>query len=93
MISGIGLGLELVAFALQLLLELQVVFDDAVVDYDDIALAVAMGVRVLLSGTAVRGPAGVPDAERSIDRAQADGLFQIAQLPLARRTASWLSSQ
>ena len=79
---GVGLGLEHVAFVLQLLLERQVVFDDAVVHHDDVALAIAVRVGVFLGGTAVRGPARVADAEGAIDRVHADGFFEVAQLAL-----------
>ncbi len=79
---GIGLGLEDVAFLLQLLLEREIVFDDAVVHHDDIALAIAVRVRILFGGTPVGCPARVADAEGAIDRVHADGLFQIAQLAL-----------
>ena len=40
----------------------QIVLDDAVVDDDDVAGAVAVRVGVLFGGTAVRGPARVADA-------------------------------
>ena len=59
---GVGLRLELVPGRLQLLLELEVVLDDAVVDDDRAAGVVAMRMRVLLGGSAVRGPARVADA-------------------------------
>ncbi len=48
--------------------ELEVVFDDAVVDDDDAAGAVAMGMGVLFRGAAVRCPARVPDAVSAIER-------------------------
>ncbi len=59
----IGLGLEFMAFTLQALLQRQEVFDDAVVYNDDRARAVPVGMGVVLVGFAVRGPAGVPQAE------------------------------
>ena len=65
---GVGLGLELVPLRLQLLLQLEVVLDDAVVDDDDAAGAVAVRVRVFLGGPAVRGPARVADAVEAVDR-------------------------
>ena len=80
---GIGLGLEFVPFLLQLLLEDEIVLDDAVVNHDDVAFAIAMRMRVLLGGTAVRRPARVPDAVGAVERAVADRLFQVAQF--ARR--------
>ena len=79
---GVGFGLELVSFALQLLLQRQVVLDDAVMHHDDVALAVAVRVGVLFGGPAVGCPARVPDAECAIDRVAADVLFQVAKLAL-----------
>ena len=77
---GIGLGFELVAFRLQLPLQRQVILDDAVMHHDDVALTVAVRVRVLLGGPPVRRPTRVPDAERAIHRIHADGFFKVAQL-------------
>ena len=77
---GVGLGGELVAFGDQLLLQRDIVLDNAVVDDDDLAGAVAMGMGVLFRGTPVRGPAGVADAVGAVERLQADDLFQVAQL-------------
>ena len=59
---GVGLGDELVALPLQLLLQIEVVLDDAVVDDDDLAGAVAVRMGVLLGRPAVRRPARVADA-------------------------------
>jgi hypothetical protein len=58
----------------------QIVFDNAVVDNDDAAGAVAMRVGVLFGGPAMRGPAGVADAERAVQRILAQNLFQVGQL-------------
>ena len=80
---GVGLGLEPVALAAQLFFQGQVVLDDAVVDHDDVALAVAVGVGVLLAGAAVGGPAGVADAVDAVERLQPNRLFQVAELALA----------
>src|SRR6185437_3393215 len=66
----------------QLPLQLQVILDDAVVDDDDFALAVAMGMGVLLGGPAMGGPARVADAVAAFERLLADALFQVAQLAL-----------
>ncbi len=77
---GVGLGRELVAFGDQLLLQRDIVLDDAVVDDDDLAGAVAMGMSVLFRGTPMRRPAGVADAVGAVERLQADDLFQVAQL-------------
>ena len=77
---GVGLGAELVAFVDQLLLQADIVLDDAVVHDDDLAGAVAMRMSVLFGGTAVRGPASVADAVGAVERLQPDDLFQVAQL-------------
>ena len=77
---GVGFGAELVAFVDQLLLQADVVLDDAVVDDDDLAGAVAMRMSVLFRGTSVRGPASVADAIGAVERLQPDDLFQVAQL-------------
>ena len=82
---GVGLGDELVALQLELVLELQVVLDDAVVDHHDVAGAIAMRMRVLFGGPAVRRPARVADAVGPVHRIHADRVFQVAQF--ARRAA------
>ena len=74
-----------VAFLDQLLLQRQIIFDDAVVHHDDVAVAIAMRMRVLFGGAAVRRPARVADAVGAVHRIQAQHVFQIAQL--ARRAA------
>ena len=77
---GVGLGLELVALPLKLLLQLQVVLDDAVVHDDNPARAVAVRVGVLLGGTAVSGPSGMTDAVQPVNRLVADGDLEVGQL-------------
>ena len=72
--------LNVVPLRLQLVLQLEVVLDDAVVDDDDAAGAVAVRVRVLLGGPAVRGPAGVADAVDAVDRLDPDRVFEVRQL-------------
>jgi len=69
-----------VPFALQLVLQLEVVLDDAVVDDDDLAGAIAVRVGVLLRRPAVRRPAGVADAELAGDRLGADGVLEAREL-------------
>ena len=51
--------------AVVVLAQRQIVFDDAVVDDDDAAGAIAVGVGVFFGRTAMRGPARVADAIRS----------------------------
>ena len=77
---GVGFGLELVALGDEGLLELEIVFDDAVVDDDEGAGAVAVGVGVLFRGAAVGGPAGVADAVGAVERRGLDGGFEVAEL-------------
>ncbi len=50
--------------------------------HDDAASAIAVRMRILFAGAAVRGPTGVADAVGPIQRLEADHLFQIAQLAL-----------
>ena len=71
----VGFGDELVPFQLELMLELQIILDDAVVHDHDVAGAIAMRMRVLLGGTAVRSPARMADAIRAIHRVHANGIF------------------
>src|SRR4029077_5326695 len=77
---GIGFGGELVPFFNQLLLKRDVVFDDPVVHHDNAPGAVPMGMRVLFSGTAVRGPAGMTDSVGAIQRLETNYFFQVTQL-------------
>ena len=65
---GVGFGDELVALGGEFALQVEIVFDDAVVDHDDAAGAVAMRMGILFGGAAVRGPAGVADAEGAVER-------------------------
>jgi hypothetical protein len=76
---GVGFGYKTVIRFLEPLFELDVVFDDAVVNDDDAASAVAMRVGVLFGGTPVRGPACVADAVRAVDRTESNRLFEVAQ--------------
>ncbi len=59
---GIGFGFEDIALGEKALLQFLKVFDDAVVDDSQIAVAADMRMGVALGGHAVRGPAGMPDA-------------------------------
>ena len=77
---GVGFGLELVALGDEGLLELEIVFDDAVVHDDEGAGAVAVGVGVFFGGAAVGGPAGVADAVGAVEGRGLDGGFEVAEL-------------
>ena len=77
---GVGFGEELVAFGDELLFQLDIVFDDAVVHDDDFAGAIAVRMGIFLGGAAVRGPARVADAVDAVERSDANRFFEIAQL-------------
>ena len=73
---GVGLREETVALALEAVPEGGVVLDDAVVDQGDLAGLVQVGMGVDVAGQAMRGPAGVADAERPGDRVRLERLRQ-----------------
>src|ERR1700752_1739915 len=77
---GVGFGNEPVIGLAQPVFELQIVFDNAVVDHDHAAGAVAMRMCVLFGGTPVSGPTRVTDAVSAVERTQTNRLFEIAQL-------------
>jgi len=68
-----------VAFFDELMFQLEVILDDAVVDYDDLTGAVAMRVRIFFRGPPVSGPARVPDTVHTVQWSYADGFFEVAQ--------------
>jgi hypothetical protein len=75
----VRLGAELVTGGLQFVAQLVVVLDDAVVnDRNPVARDVRM--RVALARHAVRGPARVRDAERTVRRIGVDRILQHADL-------------
>jgi hypothetical protein len=61
---GVGFGLEDMPFGLELLFQPEVVFNNAVVHHHEVALAVAVRMRILFVGAAVSGPACVTDPGR-----------------------------
>ena len=77
---GVGFGYKFVALGGEFGFEGEVIFDDAVVDDDEGAGAVAVGVGVLLGGAAVGGPAGVADAEGAGERVGGEDCFEVAKL-------------
>jgi hypothetical protein len=79
---GISFRNELMIFFSQFVFEFQVVLDNAVVDDDDAAGAIAMGMRILLSGSTVRGPTRVAHAIRAIERPLSQGLFKVPEFAL-----------
>src|SRR6201999_33652 len=76
----VGFCRKFVAFFNQLFLERQVIFNNAVMDDNDFAGAVAMRMRVFFRRAAVRGPARMPDSVGAFHGLETDPLFQIAQL-------------
>ncbi len=79
---GVGLRHERVPFLGETAFDLQVVLDDAVVNDDDAAGAVAMGVRVLLGRTAMRRPPGVSESVHAVERLQTQRFFEVAEFTL-----------
>ena len=77
---GVGVGLELDAFRRQFLAQFQVVFDNAVVDDDEIAVHADVGMGVVFGGRAVRRPARMPDADLPADRVAFQSGAQIGEL-------------
>jgi hypothetical protein len=77
---GVGLAAQYVTGRCELLAKLHVVLDDAVVHDRDPARAVGMGMSVLLAGPAVRGPAGVTDADAADNGRLGNGGAQIHEL-------------
>ncbi len=73
---GVGLGGELIAELGQLLTQLFVVLDDAVVNDGD-AVPRDMRVRVALGRHAMGRPAGVGDAQVAVDRGLGQGVLQL----------------
>jgi len=75
---GVGLAREDGALAAQPLAQRQVVLDDAVHDDVNAVGRVEVRVRVLLVDAAVRGPAGVTDADRRLTRHGRDRRVAVA---------------
>ena len=65
---GVGVRVEVDAFAVEFFAQFEVIFDDAVVDDDEFAVHAEVRVRVALGGRAVRCPARMPDADAAGDR-------------------------
>ena len=78
---GIGRGLELVALALQDLLERLEVFDHAVMGQGQDAVPSNMGMCVDVGGHAVGGPAGVADAGAALQRRLGQAGFELLDPP------------
>ena len=65
---SIGLCAETMSFFPELLFQLKIVFDNPVVDNNDGARAILMGMGILFRGTAVRCPASMSYPVASLDR-------------------------
>src|SRR4029079_16407056 len=78
---GVRFGDERVALLLELALQRQVVLDDAVVDDDDGARAIAMRMRVLFSRPSVRRPSRVAEAVRAVDGRPGEDVLEPRELP------------
>ena len=76
---GIGLGAELIAGALELATQFEVVLDDAVVD-DGEAVAGEMRMGVALARHPVRRPAGMRQTHVACDRGVGERLLEHAHL-------------
>ena len=59
-------------FGDELMFELQIIFDNAVVNDDDFTGAVAVGMGIFFGWPAVRGPARVADPVHSVERSDLD---------------------
>ncbi len=78
---GIGFGLEFNTFGDEFCLEACVVFDDAVVDNRNFSVKARVRVCVFFGGGAVGGPARVGDADRALDRAGLQFVFEGLDFP------------
>ncbi len=76
---GVGVGFEYMAFVHELLLQSHVVFNDAIVNDDEMIVAVAMGMGISIRRLAMGGPAGVADTDVTGERMGFQRFFQICQ--------------
>jgi hypothetical protein len=76
----VGFGLEFVSLRLQLLFQVKVVFDDAVVHNHDAACAVAVRMGILLGGAAMCRPSRVADAVQPFDGFHTNRLLEVGEL-------------
>ena len=77
---GVGFGEEVVALGDELVLEREIVFDDAVMHDDEGAGAIAVRVGVFFGGAAVGGPAGVSDSVSAVHGLVAEDSLKVAEL-------------
>ncbi len=77
---GVSFSDEAMAFLLELALQIEIVLDDAVVDDDDLAGAVAVWMCVFFRRASVRRPACVPDAVIAVERVDRERIFEARKL-------------
>src|SRR5688500_4589833 len=77
---GVGLRYELVTFGIEHVLERDIVLDNPIVNYHDVARAVAMGVGIRFIDFPVRSPASVAYASMSFQGVLAQYNTKVAQL-------------
>src|SRR5688572_8974263 len=77
---GVGFRDKMVVARAQAVFQLEVIFDNAVMNDDETARTVAVWMRVLFGGTPMCGPARVADAVGAVERLQADRLFKVTKL-------------
>ena len=76
---GVGVGFEYMAFVDELFLQSHVVFDDAIVDDDEMVVAVAVGMGISVRRLAMGSPAGVANADVTGERMAFQRFFQVCQ--------------
>ena len=79
---SVGFCTELMAFRSQATLELQIIFDDPIVNDNDPSLTVTMRMRILFGRPAVRRPACVAQTVATTEGLLAQKQLQVAQLAL-----------
>lgn len=63
---GICFGEKFMSFFDELMLQLDIIFDNAVVDYHDFPGTVPVGMRIFFCGAAVGSPARVADSVNAV---------------------------
>ena len=79
---GVGFGLEPVTFCFESALQNGVVLDDAVVDQRDAPATIHVRVRIHVIGFAVRRPARVCDAARTLEVVPFESILEFLELAL-----------
>src|ERR1700723_2364131 len=73
----VRLGLKLVPFRDQLVLQFEIILDNSVVNYDDLASTVAVRMRVLFGGAAMRRPASMSETINALNRLFPEQVFKV----------------